>query len=67
MELLTDSLQILMENLYTQVDSEGRELLELKEISDHRRDNKQNMALHVHDGGYIISKNGDKFPKEPLS
>jgi hypothetical protein len=50
---------ITAENLYSQVDDEGRELLAFKEISDHR---KNGHAIGI-DDGFVISKNGNRTRK----
>ena len=50
---------IITENLYSQCDSEGRELLSFKEICDHRK-NKRAISI---ENGYDISKNGNRTPK----
>ena len=50
---------VIAENLYSQVDSEGRELLAFKEICDHRKNAR---AISIQDG-YDISRNGNRTPK----
>jgi hypothetical protein len=51
---------VIAENLYSQVDDEGRQHLVISEISDHR---KNATALSVADG-FTISSNGNKVPKK---
>ena len=51
---------IIAENLFSQVDSEGRQYVLLNEIVDHRKDFS---AIPVSDG-HIISKNGNRIPKQ---
>jgi hypothetical protein len=51
---------IIAENIYSQVDSEGRSFSLLKEISGHRKD--PNVAIKPEDG-FILSANGNKVPK----
>ena len=51
---------IIAENLYSQVDDEGRHHLVMSEISDHRKNAK---ALNV-TNGFTISANGNKVPKK---
>ena len=51
---------IIAENLFSQVDSEGRQYLLLKEIVDHR---KGSDAISIADG-FTISHNGNKVPKQ---
>lgn len=48
------------ESLFSQIDSEGRQYVLLKEIVDHKRDNS---AIHI-ENGYDISHNGNKVPKK---
>jgi len=43
-------------NLYSQVDSEGRQFRMLEEISDHRKDK----TAYSRDDGYVVSHNGNK-------
>ena len=50
---------IIAENLYSQCDSEGRELLSFREICDHRKNNR---AITIANG-YDVSKNGNRTPK----
>ena len=47
---------MIAENLYSQVDSEGKELLAFKEICDHRKNAR---AISIQDG-YDISCNGNR-------
>jgi len=47
---------VIAENLYSQVDSEGRQFLMLEEISDHRKDK----TAYSKDYGYVVSHNGNK-------
>jgi hypothetical protein len=51
---------VIAENLYSQVDSEGRQFLMLDEISDHRKDK----TAYAKDNGYVISHNGNKTPRQ---
>ena len=50
---------VIAENIFSQVDSEGRQYLLLKEIVDHR---KNASAVQISDG-FIISKNGNRVAK----
>ena len=47
---------VIAENVYSQVDSEGRQFLMLDEISDHRKDK----TAYSKDDGYVVSHNGNK-------
>ena len=47
---------VIAENLYSQVDSEGRQFLMLDEISDHWKDK----TAYSKDDGYVVSHNGNK-------
>jgi hypothetical protein len=47
---------VIAENLYSQVDSEGRQFLMLEEISDHRKDK----TAYSKDDGCVVSHNGNK-------
>ena len=51
---------VIAENLYSQVDSEGHQFLVLDEISDHRSDGT---AILVADG-FTVSRNGNRIPKK---
>ena len=51
---------VIAENLYSQVDTEGHQFLVVKEISDHRKDGT---AIEVADG-FDIGKNGNRHPKK---
>ena len=51
---------VIAENMFSQVDSEGRQYMLLKEIVDHR---KNASAVPITDG-VIISKNGNRIPKQ---
>ena len=51
---------VIAENLFSQIDSEGRQYVLLKEIVDHRKDAG---AIPVSDG-FIISKNGNRTAKQ---
>jgi len=51
---------VIAENLYSQVDSEGRQFLMLDKISDHRKDK----TAYSKDNGYVISHNGNKTPRQ---
>jgi hypothetical protein len=51
---------VIAENLYSQVDSEGRQFLMLDKISDHR---KHKTAYSKVDG-YVVSHNGNKTPRQ---
>ena len=46
---------VIADNLYSQIDSEGQQFLVLEEISDHRKDGT---ALEVADG-YTVGHNGN--------
>ena len=48
------------ENLWSQCDSEGRDFLTLKEIVDHKKNNR---ALSK-DDGFDVKRNGQKVPKK---
>jgi len=50
---------IIAENMYAQVDSEGNQFQLLQEISDHRKDGS---AVPMGDG-FVRSKNGNEVPK----
>ena len=50
---------IIAENLFSQVDSEGNQYLLLKEIVSHRKDSS---AIPISDG-FFTSKNGNRVPK----
>ena len=54
------SANVIAENLFSQVDSEGRQYMLLNEIVDHRKDGT---AISISDG-FITSKNGNKTPKQ---
>jgi hypothetical protein len=47
---------VIAENLYSQVDSEGRQFLMLDEIFDHRKEK----TAYSKDDGYVVSHNGIK-------
>jgi hypothetical protein len=51
---------IIAESLFSQSDSEGRQYMVMKEISDHKKDGR---AIPISDG-YTTSKNGNKVPKQ---
>jgi hypothetical protein len=51
---------VIAENIYAQIDDEGRNYSILHEISDHRKDT--GVAL-THENAYTISANGNKVPK----
>ena len=51
---------VIAENLYSQVDSEGRQFLMLDEISDHWKDK----TAYSKDDGYVVSHNGKKTPRQ---
>ena len=51
---------IIAENLFSQADSEGRQYMILREISDHKVDGR---AISTADG-FTTSKNGNKVPKK---
>ena len=51
---------VIAENLFSQVDAEGRQYLLLKEIVDHRSDAS---AIPISDG-FTTSKNGNRSPKQ---
>ena len=51
---------VIEENLYSQIDSEGRQIIVLEEITDHRKDRT---AIEVADG-YTVSHNGNKQLKK---
>ncbi|KAL7477926.1 hypothetical protein ACHAW6_003715 [Cyclotella cf. meneghiniana] len=50
---------VIADNLYLQVDSEGKELLAFREICDHRKNAR---AILIQDG-YDIPCNGNRMPK----
>ena len=51
---------VIAENLYSQIDSEGHQFLVLGEILDHCRDGT---AIKV-DDGFTIGANGNQHPKK---
>ena len=51
---------IIAENLFSQSDSEGRQHVVMKEISDHKKDGR---AIPM-SNGFTTSKNGNKVPKQ---
>ena len=51
---------IIVENLYSQIDSEGRQFLVLEEMTDHRTDDT---AIGISDGDTVIC-NGNKHKKK---
>ena len=51
---------VIADNLYSQIDSEGQQFLVLEEISDHQKDGT---ALEVADG-YTVGHNGNRTPKK---
>lgn len=51
---------VIAENLYSQVDSEGHQFFVLQEITDH---NKDATAIDVADG-FTVSHNGNRHPKK---
>jgi hypothetical protein len=51
---------VIAENMFAQVDSEGRQYLLLAEITDHRRNG---LAVKASDG-FVITRNGNKVPKK---
>jgi hypothetical protein len=51
---------VIAENMFAQVDGEGRQYLLMKEITDHRRNESAVRA----DDGFIITRNGNKVPKK---
>ena len=51
---------VIADNLYSQINSEGRQFLVLEEISDHR---KYGTALEVTDR-YTVGHNGNRTPKK---
>jgi hypothetical protein len=51
---------VIAENIYSQVDDEGRNFSLLKEIGDHRKDDKVALAKEE---SYTISANGNHVPK----
>ena len=51
---------VIAENMYSQVDSEGRQFQLLDEIVDHKSDNS---AIKIEDG-FMISRNGNRIPKQ---
>ena len=51
---------VIAENMFSQVDSEGRQFLLLDEITDHKSDHS---ALKI-ENGFHISANGNKTPKK---
>jgi hypothetical protein len=51
---------VIAENLFSQVDSEGRQYILMKEMSDHKKDET---AIAKSDG-WIIMPNGRKFRKK---
>ena len=51
---------VIAENLYSQIDSEGNQFLVLEDISDHH---KYGMAIEV-DDGFTIGANGNRHPKK---
>jgi hypothetical protein len=51
---------VIAENMFAQVDSEGKQYLLMEEITDHRRN-----ALAVRaDDGFVVARNGNKVPKK---
>ena len=50
---------VIAENMYAQIDSEGRQYQLLQEIVDHRSDNT---ALTI-ENGFTVSRNGNRVPK----
>ena len=51
---------VIAENLFSQVDSEGHQYILLKEVIDHH---KSTAAIPISDG-FFISKNGNRTPKQ---
>jgi len=51
---------VIAENIYSQIDSEGRSFAVLQEISGHRKE--PGVALDM-ENGYTVSANGNKVPK----
>ena len=51
---------VIAENMFAQVDGEGRQYLLMKEITDHRRNESAVRA----DDGFVITRNGNKVPKK---
>jgi hypothetical protein len=46
--------------MFAQIDDEGRQILLLNEITDHRRNE---LAVRA-DFGFMVSRNGNKVPKK---
>ena len=51
---------VIAENMFAQIDTEGRQYLLMDEIIDHRYDDS---ALRA-DDGFIVSRNGNRVPKK---
>jgi Reverse transcriptase (RNA-dependent DNA polymerase) len=51
---------VIAENMFAQVDGEGRQYLLMEEITDHRRNE---LAVKA-DDGFVITRNGNKVPKK---
>ena len=51
---------VIAENMFSQIDSEGRQHQLLQEITDHRKDASAITA----DDGFMVSRNGNRVPKK---
>ena len=51
---------VIAENMFSQVDNEGRQFLLMDEIADHRKDASAITA----DDGFVVSRNGNRVPKK---
>ena len=51
---------VIAENMFAQIDSEGRQFLLLKEITDHRHNE---LAVKA-DNEFLVSRNGNRIPKK---
>ena len=51
---------VIAENMFAQVDGEGRQYLLMQEITDHRRNE---LAVKV-DNGFVLTRNGNRVPKK---
>ena len=51
---------VIAENMFAQIDGEGRQFLLLNEITDHHRNE---LAVKA-DDGFMVSRNGNKVPKK---
>jgi hypothetical protein len=51
---------VIAENMFSQVDNEGRQFLLMDEIADHRKD----ASAITSDDGFVVSRNGNRVPKK---